>query len=102
MKDCHHMHPTSKEFESIQLLIIIHSNYFEGLAAKNILTIKEIGPNKWAFAIQILFQKLAQRFYNLIHKNFTLQKKQLYTRGHLGLQGRNIENWIIHTDLKTK
>jgi hypothetical protein len=74
MKDCHHMHPTLEEFKSIQLLITIHSNYYEGLAAKNILTIKEIRPNKRAFAIQILFQKLAQRLYILIHKNFTLQK----------------------------
>ncbi len=46
MKNCHHMHPTLEEFESIQLLIIIHSNYYEGLVAENILTIKEIRPNK--------------------------------------------------------
>ncbi len=49
------MHPTLEEFESIQLLIIIHFNYCEGLVAKNILIIKEIGPNKWTFVIQILF-----------------------------------------------
>jgi len=43
MKDCHHMHLTSKEFKSIQLLIIMHSNYYERLAIDNILTTKEIG-----------------------------------------------------------
>ncbi len=100
MKDCHHMHLTSKEFKCIQLLIIMHSNYFEGLVALNILNIKEISPENWAFAVYILFKKLAQRPYILIHKNFTLQ--ELYRRGHLGLQGRNIKNWIIHINLETK
>jgi hypothetical protein len=37
------MHLTSEEFKSIQLLIIMHSNYYEGLVAENILTTKEIG-----------------------------------------------------------
>ncbi len=46
MKDCHHMHPTSEIFESIQLLIIMHSSYCEGLTTINIFTTKEIGPNK--------------------------------------------------------
>jgi hypothetical protein len=57
-------------FESIKLLIIMHSNHYEGLIVENIFTTKEIGPNKWTFTIQILFQKLAQRLYIPIHKNF--------------------------------
>lgn len=80
---------------------------------ENILTTKEIGPNTWAFVIQILFQKLAQKLYIPIHKNFTLpicprqwtshhKEQQLYRKGHLGLQRKNIENWIILTNLETK
>jgi hypothetical protein len=33
-------------FESIKLLIIMHSNHYEGLIVENIFTTKEIGPNK--------------------------------------------------------
>lgn len=74
MKDCHYLHLTLEEFKSSQLLIIMHSNYYEGLATKKILNIKEIGLNNWVFAIQILIRKLAQKLYIPIYKNFTLQK----------------------------